>query len=154
MFPGNNQIGVTSSKVPVKVRVTDQGGMSQEFTTPFSFYPNRFRDVTLTVISDQYASESFLIPRKVRVGMFILDFLLTPFMAGLLVDFSSGKIYEHETKHFVIHTDELQLKKAEAVNKNLKQFKATVSLSLIGKDKSGKDSELKVHKELKFKKVV
>jgi hypothetical protein len=126
--------------------------MNNEFKTPFTFRPNRFRDVTLTVVSDEYESEQYHIPKKLRVGMFFIDLLFTPFAAGLLIDFGSGKIYEHNTKHFIIHNDDLVNKKAQAILDGLDKFKATISVTIVGIDDDNKESKKSVEKELMFMK--
>lgn len=152
MFPGNNEIAVSSTKGPLLIRVSDNGGMNEEFKTPFTFRPNRFRDVTLTVVSDEYESEQYYIPKKMRIGMFLLDLLITPFAAGLLVDFGSGKIYEHNTKHFIIHNDDLVRKKAQAIIDGLDKFKAIISVTIVGVDDNKKENKMSVEKELMFMK--
>lgn len=150
MFPGNNDIAVSSTKEPLLIRVSDNGGLNEEYKTPFTFKPNRFRDVTLTVISDEYESESYHIAKKMRVGMFVLDLLITPFAVGLLVDFGSGKIYEHDAKHFIVHNDELSRKKAEALLEGSDKFKAVIGVTIVGDDPDKEKAEIYVEKELEF----
>jgi len=152
IFQNPNDITVTSTDGPLQVRVTDGSGTNEVHTTPFIYDTTRYRDVVFTVVSDEYESQKFFVERKIRWLMFILD-TMTPFLVGLVIDFASGKIYEHDTKHLIINNKDLARKKVEAIKADKKEFIARIDFELLGLDEEKEASKILAHKELKFTKI-
>lgn len=152
IFQNHNDITVSTTHGPLQIRVQDAGGTNEVRTTPFIYDTSRYRDVEFTVISDEYESQKFVVERKIRWLMFFLD-LITPFCVGLVIDFSSGKIYEHETQHLIINNENLMRKKAEAERAGEKDFVARLDFELIGLDKEKEPSRILAHREIKFARI-
>ncbi len=152
MFPKDSDISVSSNE-PLSIRVSNEGGVNEVLTTPFTYELNRRRDYTFTVISDKYESEKYVVEKKLRIFPLIADILFSPFAIGLFIDFGSGMIYEHDSKHLIIKTDELTLKKAQAELEGKTEFIANLEFILLGKDKDKAPAEVRAHKEFKFHRV-
>ncbi len=147
-----NDIFVSSTDGPLQIRVQDAGGTDEVWTTPFTYDTSSYRDVEFTVISDEYESQKFVVERKIRWVMFALD-TLTPFCAGLVIDFMTGKIYEHEVHRLKISNEDLIRKKAEANKAGKKDFVARLDFELIGMDNEKEPSRILAHREIKFVKI-